>query len=277
MAFDLADVVPLTVTIRDADGAPADGGSVVLTIELPDGTAATPTVNHAGVGQYQVDYVPTMAGRHLARWVCTGLNASGYTDTFDVRPASPPYLVSLADAKKQLNMTTTTDDEELREIIEAATAAVERHLDKVVVRRTVVERRNLGNPATSSLPGVLQQIALAARPVISITSVVSADGATSWNPANMRVTDAGVVEVLSGSLVWGPVDWTLVAGMQVIPANYTKAAAIILQHLWDTQRGSQGGAHPAGLDTPGAGFTSFGYSIPNRALELLGPAISGIA
>lgn len=277
MAYDLADVVPLTITIRDSAGDAADGGTVTLTVELPDGTTVTPTVVHPGVGQYQVDYPPTMPGRHVAQWVCTGANASGYTDVFDVRPAAPPYLVSLADTKQQLNMTGTADDEELRRLIEAATGVVERHLDMAVVRRTVVERRSLGNPTVSSSPGVLQRIALTTKPILSITSVVSADGATTWNPANMRVTDAGVVEVLAGAVVWGPVDFTNVVGMQVIPANYTKAAEIIIQHLWDTQRGSKGGAHPAGLETPGAGFTSFGYAIPNRALELLGPSISGIA
>lgn len=277
MAYDLADVVPLTVTIRDAAGAPADGGTVVLTIERPDGTTVTPSVAHAGTGVYQVDYPPTMAGRHVAQWVCTGANTSGYTDVFDVRPAAPPYIVSLADTKQQLNMTGTSDDEELRRVIEAATAVVERHLDMAVVRRTVVERRSLGNPTIWGSPGVLQRIPLTTRPILAITSVVSADGATTWNPANMRVTASGVVEVLAGSIVWGPVDFTNVVGMQVIPANYTKAAEIIIQHIWDTQRGSKGGAHPAGLDTPGAGFTSFGYAIPNRALELLGPQVSGIA
>lgn len=277
MAYDLADVVPLTITIRDSSGAPADGGTVVLAIERPDGTTATPAVTHAGLGVYQVDYVPTMAGRHVAQWVCTGANASGYTDVFDVRRAAPPYLVSLADTKKQLNMTGTADDEEVRGVIEAATGVVERHLDMAVVRRTVVERRTLGNPTVSSSPGVLQRIALTTKPILSITSVVSADGATTWNPADMRVTDAGVIEVLAGSVVWGPVDFTNIVGMQVIPANYTKAAEIIIQHLWDTQRGSKGSAHAGGLDTPGAGFTSFGYAIPNRALELLGPSISGIA
>lgn len=277
MAYDLADVVPLTVTVRDAAGAPADGGSVVLTIERPDGTTVTPSVTHSATGVYQVDYPPTMAGRHVAMWACTGLNASGYTDVFDVRPASPAYIVSLADAKAQLNKTGTTDDEELRGVVEAATGVVERHLDMVVVRRTVVERRDLGNPTIWGSPGVLQRIALTTRPILSITSVTSADGATSWSPANMRVTDSGVVEVLAGSTVWGPVDFTVMAGLQLIPANYTKAAEIIIQHLWDTQRGSKGGAHPAGLETPGAGFTSFGYAIPNRALELLGQSISGIA
>lgn len=277
MAYDLADVVPLTVTIRDADGDPADGGTVVLTVGLPDGTTATPAVTHAGTGVYQVDYSPTMPGRHTVSWVCTGLNASGYSDVFDVRSATPPYMVSLADAKQQLNITSTTHDEELRGMVEAATAAVERHLDMAVIRRTVVERRSLGNPAPSREPGVLQRFTVTKKPVLSLTSVVSADGQVTWNAADMRATDAGVIEVLTGAVVWGPVVLTYVAGMQVIPANYTEAAENIIQHLWQTQRGSMGGPRPGVMDTSGLGFTSMGYSIPNAALEHLGDKIGGIA
>lgn len=277
MAFDLADVVPLTVTIYDAAGDPADGGTVVLTIGLPDGTTVTPAVTHSGVGVYQVDYPPAMPGRHTVSWVCTGLNASGYSGMFDVRPAAPPYLVSLADAKLQLNITNTTDDEELRRVVESATAAVERHLDMAVIRRTVVEKRNLGNPPVSRDPGVLQAFTVTKKPILSLTSIVAADGGLTWNVADMRGTDAGVIEVLNGAIVWGPVRITYVAGMQEIPANYAEAAEIIIQHLWQTQRGSTGGARPGGLDTSGLGFTGFGYSIPNAALELLGERVGGIA
>lgn len=279
MAIDLGDVYRLTFPLYSPSGGLVNATAMALTITLPDGTTTTPTVTNPPVstGQYLYDYQTVQAGRHAVRWVGTGANPGAHADVFDVRPAAPAYLVSLADIKQQLNMTGTGDDEELRRIIEAATGVVERHLDMAVVRRTVVERRNLGNPTIWGSPGVLQRIPLTTRPILSITSVVSSDGATTWSPANMRVTDSGVVEVLAGSIVWGPVDFTNVVGMQVIPANYTTATAIIVQHIWDTQRGSKGGAHPAGLDTPGAGFTSFGYAIPNRALELLGPQISGIA
>jgi hypothetical protein len=277
MAFDLADIVPLTVNIRDSAGALADAGAVTLTIGEPDGTTVTPAVTHSGTGVYQVDYAPTMPGRHTVTWVATGVNSCGFSDVFDVRAAAPPYLVSLADVKEQLNKIATIDDEELRRLVEAATAAVERHLDKAVVRRTVVEKRDLGIPNTHAAPGILQSFVLSTKPVLSLTSVVAADGGLTWSPANMSVTEGGVVRVLAGSVVWGPVTFTYEAGMTLIPAEYGKAAEIIVQHIWqDTQRGQKGSPR-AGLDTPGAGFTSFAYSIPNKALELLGPTISGIA
>lgn len=277
MAFDLGDVVPLTVEIKDASGALANAGSVVLTITLPDGTTSTPAVSNLSTGRYQVDFPTTQSGRHQARWVASGVNASAYVDIFDVRPAAPPLLVSLKDTKEQLNKIAAIDDEELRRLIESATAAVERHLDKAVVRRTVVEERDMGNVSARAWPGILQSFTLTTKPVISITSIVAAAGGLTWNPADMHVTENGIVRVLTGAVVWGPVVFTYEAGMTVVPAEYGQAAAIIIQHIWEnTQRGRKGSPR-SGLETPGAGFTSFGYSIPNAALELLGPSISGIA
>lgn len=279
MAYDLGDLVPLTVTIKDAAGTPTDATTVTLTITLPDGTTVTPTVTNppATTGVYTYDYPTVHAGRHAYRWTSAEPQAA-HADVFDVRPAAPPYLVSLASAKEQLNITTTTThDEELRQMVEAATHAVEKHLDMAVVRRTVVERRNMRNPATYRDPDILQSFTLAYKPILSLTSVVSADGTTTWDVADMRGTDAGVVEVLDGAAVSGPVVITYQAGLQVIPANYLEAAETIIQHLWQTQRGTQGGPRPGGMDTSGLGFTSYGYSIPNAALEHLGDKIGGIA
>jgi hypothetical protein len=278
MAFDLGDLVPLTVTIKDAAGANTNASTITLTITLPDGTVTSPTVTNppATTGTYLFDYPTVQPGRHIYRWTSTVPQAA-HVDVFDVRPAAPPYLVSLADAKEQLNITTTARDEELRKVVEAATAAVEKHLDMAVIRRTVVEKRNLGNPVPCRDPGVLQRFTVVKKPVISLTSVVSADGGLTWNVADMRAGDAGVVEVLNGAVVWGPVVLTYVAGLQEIPANYTEAAEHIIQHLWQNQRGAQGGPRPGGMDTSGLGFSGLGYAIPNSARELLGDPVGGIA
>lgn len=267
MAYDLADLVPLTVTIKDSAGAPADGGSVVLTVEKPNGITVTPAVTHASTGVYQVDYPPDMPGRHVAMWVCTGLNASGYSDAFDVRPANPAYIVSLADIKQQLNKTSTTDDEELRAYLEAATGVIETYLGRAVVRRSFTEQLEADGA-----------MILSWTPAVSLTSVATADGVTTWNVADLQVSASGIVvaKPTASTALVGDVLVTYVAGAAVVPANWALAARIIVQHLWETQRGTAGGPRPGGLDTPGAGFTRFGFAIPNRALELLTGGLPGV-
>lgn len=278
MAVDLGDVYRLNFTNLSPAGAPVTAGVMGVTITLPDNTTTvvSPIVADT-TGVYHYDYQTVQPGRHTVRWLGTGANPGAGADTFDVRPAAPPYLVSLASAKQQLNITNTTDDEELRQVIEAATAAVERHLDMAVVRRTVVEHRDFGNPSPCLEPGVLQRFTVTKKPVLSLTSVVSEDGTTTWDVSGMKATDAGVVKVLTGAVVWGPVVLTYEAGMQVIPAHYLEAAESIIQHIWQNQRGTQGAPRPGVMDTSGLGFTGFGYSIPNAALELLGERVGGIA
>jgi hypothetical protein len=106
---------------------------------------------------------------------------------------------------------------------------------------------------------------------LSLTSVATVDGDTTWDVADLFVEpNSGVVSVLTGPSLSGQLKVTYVAGMTSIPANYREATEIIAQHLWDAKRGTKGSPFPGGLDTPGAGITSFGYSIPNRAKELLG-------
>lgn len=278
MTVDIGDVIRLAWTNTSPAGAPVNAGSVTLTVTLPNNTPSQfGPIAPVTTGIYQYDYQTIQAGPHRVYWQGTGANPGAHSDVFNVHPAAPPYLLSLADAKEQLNKIATIDDEELRRLVESATAAVERHLDKAVVRRTVTEKRDMGNPSPSRSPDILQSFTLTTKPVISLTSVVAADGGLTWNPSNMTVTEGGVVRVLAGSVIWGPVTFTYEAGMLITPAEYSEAAGIIVQHIWqNTQRGQKGPAR-AGLETPGAGFTSFGYSIPYAALELLGPSLSGIA
>lgn len=274
--YVVGQIVRLTHSVVDDSGAAVNPTSITVTVTLPDGTtsgALTPT--NTAVGSYRYDYVTAQAGRHTYRWNTSGPVAPD-DGVFDVH-GSPRSILGLEEVKAILNKIAPADDEELRRLAEAATAAIERHLDKAVIRRTVTERRNLGNPSGSRTPGILQEFALSTRPILSITSVTSADGSTTWNPADMAVSESGVVRVLSGSIVWGPVDFVYVVGMVEIPAEYGQAQGHIIQHIWqNTQRGQKGSPR-GGLDTPGAGFTSFGYALPNAAMELLGENISGIA
>lgn len=271
MPFDLGDTVPLAADSKNSAGTLTNATTVALTITLPDGTTTSPAVTNppAVTGRYTVDYTTVQAGRHAVRWVFTTPN-NAYTDMFDVREASPPAIISLADAKAHLNISssTTTHDDELRGWIESVTHLVEQFTG-ICVRSTVVEDHGIQ-------PSGVRELALRRTPVISLTSVVAIlTGGTSYAVADLDVdTRMGIVRRLDGGRLYGPLRFTYVAGRSVVPANVTAAAKIILQHLWRTQYGASraGSAIGGGEDflvteqVPG-----FGYAIPNRALQLLEP------
>lgn len=267
MAHDLGDIVPLTVEIRDAAGTLTAATSVVLTITLPDGTTATPTVSNPSTGKYQVDHVTTQAGRHLARWVSNGPDTA-YVDTFDVRPAAPGYLVSLADTKRHLSLTGTTDrDEQLRTFIEAATRLVESKVGAVVRRSHTDLLRGRGLPF----------LRMPHAPVISVTSIVDPrTGLALVDVADLDVdTDVGIARRLDGCLFHGLYRVTYVAGRPVVPANFALAAQIIVGHMWETQRGRSFRPTISG-DDDSASITAemvggLGYILPRRAMQLLEP------
>jgi hypothetical protein len=267
--IDLGSVYQIAVDVLDASGSPADPSSSTLTITLPDGTTATPTVPApATAGQLRVDYVTSQVGRHAWRMVTVG-PTTAYTDVFDVRPAIPGGIVSLADARAQLNMgaTETADDDELRGFIGAATGAVERALGRTVVRRSFTDRFEVG--------GGTAELLLRNVPVLSLTSVASADGTTTWSTANLRVdSETGLVTVVSGAALTGAVDVTYQAGDTVIREDYRLAALIIVQHLWETQRGTMG-VQLGGDNEPYV--AGRGFAIPRRALELLDTQLPGVA
>lgn len=270
--FDIGDTIPLTTEVLDAAGALTAASGVVCTIGLPDGTSVTPTVSNPSTGRYTVDYVPTLAGRHTERWTSTA-PATARSDTFDVRAAVPGYIVSLADAKAHLNLpaSSTTNDEELRGFIEACTEVVEHLAHEAVVRRTVAERKDLRGRGV---------FVLDYSPVISLTSITSADTGRTWSTSGFRVdAETGIVDVLLGTNPpCGLVVVTYVAGYQIIPATYTRAALMILRHLWESQRAGLGGQQRTRLggaveDT----VTVAGWSIPRGAAELIGPRGAVIA
>lgn len=270
MPFDLGAVVPLGTTVKDSTGTLANAGSMAVTLTLPDGTTTSVSpVAPSSTGVYAYDYPTVQAGRHVVRWVASGVNAGAYTDAFDVREATPPLILSLSDAKAHLNISSTTHDDELRSWVETVTAVVE-HFVGACVRRTVVEDHDY-LPAYGASAIVLRKT-----PVISLTSVVAIlDGGTSYSVADLDLDGAtGVVRRKDGGRLYGPLRFTDVVGRTVIPANFTAAGRIILQHLWRTQYGASrgvpsiGGGEDFAVTEPIPGL---GYAVPNRALQLLEP------
>lgn len=259
--IDLGDVHPLTIDIADADGAAANATTVTLTITLPDLTTATPSVSNPTTGRYQYDYPTTQSGRHVARWVATGSNAGSYVEQFDVRETSPGYIVSLADAKRHLNIPLgdSTSDEELRGFIEAATPVVEDVVGPVVARAYTEVH------ASGSL------LVLGYSPVITLTSLVPVlTNGTTYEVADMDVdSEVGVVRRLDGGRFCGPIRVVYRAGRVIVPANISQGAKEVIRHMWDTQRGHSGARPGFGEEefvTTGSGFT-----VPRRVMELLAP------
>lgn len=264
MSFDLGAVVPLGTTVRDAADNLANAGSMALTITLPDDTTVSvPTVAPASTGVYAYDFPTLQAGRHVVRWVATGVNAGAYTDVFDVREAAPTWVFSLADGKSHLKLTTSTQDDEVRRWIGATTRCVEWFVGPVAVR-TVTETHNVKWARVLSLRQV------PALELITVAAVL--DGGTSYDASGLDLDGAtGIVRRKDGGLMYGPLRATYKAGRRVVAENISSAAELILQHLWRTRLGPgrpQLGTGDFDVTEPVPGL---GYAIPNRAMQLLSP------
>ena len=269
MAFDLGDVIPLSVAVTDSSGNAANATAVTLTITLPDGTTATPSTTNPTTGTYRCDYSATMAGRYEARWVFTGSNAGAVTDTFTVNAASPTGIVSLADAKDHLNITSTTGDEELRRFIGVASAACENYTGRTWRRTTYTETLDGGSAA----------VVLAHPPVLSVTTVTE-NGATVA-ASGYSVSTTGVVARVSGYGLtsWYPgyrnVSVTYVAGAAVVPDSITHGVLEMVRHLWSSQRGA---SLPLSVSASDEWSPADSFSIPRRVQELWEPhRLSGVA
>lgn len=264
MAVDLGDAIRLTFTNYSPGGGLVDATTMTVTITTPDGVIGTPvTVVSSPTGTYNYTYTTVQAGRHAVRWLGTGTNPGAHTDVFDVREAVPPLIISMSDAKEQLNITGSGSDEELRVFVEASTLMVERIRGEAIVRRTITEQHCAYGSFALNWP-----------PLISLTSVASTDGLITWNVADLLVSPAGVVSSKQGLNLYGDLTAVYVAGYVVVPADFQLAGRIILQHLWETQRGTKGPVRPGGAE---AIVISSGYAVPNRAKDLLGLGTGGFA
>lgn len=274
MATDLGDLYRTSMTLTSPSGGLVNAGTMTLTITLPDAstfpvTPVTPTTT----GQYQYDYQTVQTGRHVARWLGTGANPGAYVEAFDVLDSTPRYMISMADAKQQLNITDTASDDELRAYLEAATDVVERVRGEAMVRRTFIEEHEVMYAGG--------RMALSWTPVVSLTSVVMIDGWVTWDVSRLHLNQTtGVVSTTFQSglfQLFGRLAVTYVAGYQVIPASFQLAASMIVNHLWQTQRGNRGAPRVGGGISDTTMVPGFAFAVPSRALELLGTGMPGFA
>lgn len=264
MPYDIADSVPIAWDVKDAAGAPANANTAVLTVTKPDGTTDTPAVANPPTvtGEYRVTYVPTVEGRYTWRAVTTVPNTA-YQDVFEVRESLSPALLSLADAKAHLNIpaATTSSDDKLREYLEATTEIVESYTGPIV-RRTHTAR---------VFGWRVYQIALPHTQVTAITAVTLVSDNSSPIPLSDLAVNGPAGVISYKNRLWfpyGDLDVTYTVGRSYVKANWTLAAKIIVEHLWQTQLGNLPSVQG---DAPGYVVTGSGYLVPYRAISLLQP------
>jgi len=257
--IDLGDVYRVRVPVRSPDGTPTSPGTATMTITLPDGTTATPSVPlpPAETGIVLVDYPTVQAGRHQFV-LSTTAPQTAYRDVFDVRQAELQNIVSLADAKNHLNITNDGDDNELRGFIEATTNIARFYCGTL-----------FPTTYTETYEACGDTLALRHWPVISVSEITAVGTAAVVDPADVDVDEHGMLR--AESAMSGTVRVTYRAGSSIMPANITRGALIIIQHMWDTQRprNSRGPAMPRGEDFMNAqDATGRFYTVPRRAVEL---------
>lgn len=179
-------------------------------------------------------------------------------------------LLSLPEARQTLMIDEgdTSGDPELTAYVAAITTVVEEHVGEIIDRRTVTKRLRLRGQG---------RFFLGAAPVVSLTSLTGIDG-TVFDITGMDVDpDTGVVEVFRGPTPTGTVVAVYEAGYAVadIPNNYKRGAAIILQHIWETQRGV-GNVLGGVIGEEERLNREWMYSIPRKALEWLGKPAPGV-
>lgn len=271
---------PIAFDVLDANGTLTHAATATLTITLPDGTTATPAITDTVTGQYRLPYQTTIPGRYTAHAATTS-PVTSWDDEFDASATPWPAMVSLADAKNHMSMNLADHDADdlLRDYIAAVTGAVEKYKHQVIVRRTITDELDLGYSYGYAAGGYSygysfrQRFRLRSAPVISLTSVTSWDGAITWDVTQMRVSPTGLVRVMGGIPVTGLVDVAYTAGLNMIPAEYKQGALVVLQHVWETQRGQLTVA--SGVIGPEEHWRQPGefFTIPDKAKEFFGPPL----
>lgn len=209
-----------------------------------------------------VDDDLALIGHYGLRWVTTGPGAGVKTDSLDVTDPFAAELLSLSDGKKyvQIADTNTVHDEEIAGFIRALTPTIEFFVGPVEPR--TMRRIIIGGGDTLVFP------------VAPVLEVISYDGYGTAGSLDGLVLDSetGIAQYGYGAYFPNRVTAIFLAGRREVPAAINHAAKVILAHLWETQRGRGTSGLAARAATSDTTFVpGLGYSVPNRAIELLKP------
>jgi hypothetical protein len=287
--FDLGSIYPAALDVFNAAGVLLDPQTAVLTITLPDGTTTSPVITLPSTvpGQLRYNYLTVQPGRHLVRWQ-TQNPSLGYTDAFDVAEAAPPMILSLAMAKKalQIDPANTSDDDELREMLMGITKAAENYKNEAIVFRQITGESHQFDLWSWSWQTPRMRLDVA--PVITLTSLTSEDGVVDWLATDGPIAagvvgknlfispSTGIITVVRGTPVTGWVIAGYTVGYQVIPYNYLQGAKVLLQWVWESRRGPGGLAGVVGPEELHS-VAAHPYLIPRKAQDWLGPQFPAVA
>ncbi|GIG57394.1 hypothetical protein Lfu02_17660 [Longispora fulva] len=277
--------VPLSVTVTNDTGQPANATTVIVTVTNPDASTQTPPVTNTGTGLYSAIVPPlAAAGTYLVRWSATGSGFSWVSETqFQVRPAGVEQVVDLPSVKAHLNipLTDSSQNDELTGFILAATPII-RNIVGPILPETHTEWFDGGSPT----------LVLAWQPVTAILSATEYYGLAAFplteQPLGSQSNAFGfTVDLLTGQLTRRTfsgeaarfaqgaknIRVTYTAARADVPYNVRLGALELIRHLWQlTQQGgrpkfgSSGAAYDGDSDR-----IPIGFAVPNRVTELLAP------
>lgn len=149
----------IAVLVTDADRCPVDDAPVV-TVTLPAGSTATPTVEHVSTGLYRVAYVVGTPDRYIARAVTTGHGAADFTAfvTATVAGTAMPDVDACRDYDKDNGGYASWTDGQVQDALDAE-ASAQRRVCKVPAAyppdlRQALLRRVQRNIVMRGQPGV---------------------------------------------------------------------------------------------------------------------------
>lgn len=185
-------------------------------------------------------------------------------------------LITLQDAKDFLRITGTSDEAELQEFVDAASATAE-FFTGDLLGATYTEVHDGGDAAIYTRHTPIKSVTSLTEYVGSITYTLTnqplGQSVDAWGYTIDDPQAGRIVRRSASGIVWrfapgvGNVTITYATGVTTIPPQVMLAVKLIIRHLWTTRRG------PMPLQSMSDDTTSqvagIGYAIPNRAIELL--------
>lgn len=171
-------------------------------------------------------------------------------------------VLALEDIKTHLNITSADNDGELQSMLAAAVAAIGERVGPLEPATRTVRVSAAGRSVL--LPG----------PVVSVTSIVDADGNAVAVPDTYLDVAPGLVTMNDGTAFASRFyTVTYVAGRDPVPQDLQLAVKELVRHFWLTQRGPT--RRPGGATSEAAANTVPGaaHMLPFRVAELIKPYV----